>query len=94
MLNGMALLSLDTISKGTRLEILVLINVESSYLNDFQYLNTLPRLLSLIVISNNYFYDQDAIYHQIFHLSAFKYCKISLEEKLDLCRIHIFISNI
>ncbi len=74
-------MNMRNVSKFTRLETLVLDDFESSYLNDLHYLNTLPRLFSLVIFNDDYVYDQDEVYHQIFHLSALKYCKISLGEK-------------
>ncbi|CAF1483290.1 unnamed protein product [Rotaria sordida] len=72
------LLSRNNISKFIRLETLILDNIEPSYLRNLEWLNILPRLSSLVIISDGYTNDQAEIYHQIFQLPVLRYCKVLL----------------
>ncbi|CAF4091400.1 unnamed protein product [Rotaria sordida] len=72
------LLSRNNISKFIRLETLILDNIEPSYLRNLEWLNILPRLSSLVIISDGYTNDQAEIYHQIFQLPVLRSCKVLL----------------
>jgi hypothetical protein len=77
---NMSLLSQDNISIFTRLETLVLDNIEPSYMNNLHHFKTLPKLFSLVIFNNDHAYDPDEIYRQIFQLPVLRYCKVSLKE--------------
>ena len=65
----------------TRLRTLVLNNIESNYLEKLLYqLISVPHLSSLIITSVEHTANRNTIYRQIFHLSALKYCKLSMGE--------------
>ena len=68
------------VAKYLQLETLILDNLPKGYLNNLRYLNVLPRLFSLVVLSHNDINDQTKIYDQIFQLPVLKYCQVSLQQ--------------
>jgi hypothetical protein len=80
MTTHIILSSLDNVSKFIRLERLFLDNIEPPLLQNIDYLITLPRLYSLVLVSNARIQNRANIYHQIFHLPVLRYCKVSFGE--------------
>ncbi|CAF4156207.1 unnamed protein product, partial [Rotaria sordida] len=77
---GLTSSSIQILSKFLQLERLILNNIESEYLEKLLYsLKFLPILSSLTITSLDNIKNKKVIYHQIFHLPALKYCKVSLK---------------
>ncbi|CAF3977440.1 unnamed protein product [Rotaria sp. Silwood1] len=72
-------LLLPAMTNLTRLETLVINNIESNYIEGIvNHLSSLPVLSSLTIISIDSIKNQNDIYQKIFHLPTLKYCQISI----------------
>ncbi|CAF5001166.1 unnamed protein product, partial [Rotaria sp. Silwood1] len=70
-----------SLSQFLRLEILILQNIESNYLeNLLPHLSSLLNLSSLIIMTIGYFHNVNKLYHTVFRLTALKYFKVSVNE--------------
>jgi len=71
------------VSNFTRLETLIVHDIELHLINLLQYLIFLPHLTSLIIILVGPVQNINNLYHEIFHLPVLKYCKISLKKFVE-----------
>ncbi len=78
----------------TRLETLILNNIESIHLeNILKDLTSLTKLSSLIISTFNHRSNKNNIYRLIFRLPILKYCKISFEDDWDDSSLSISLNE-
>jgi len=83
------------ILKFLQLEILILDNIKTKYLeNILNHLISLPKLYSLIIHPIDYIRNPTFFYLQIFRLSKLKFCQITYETKDDKQPLLIFLPEI
>ncbi|CAF3679157.1 unnamed protein product [Rotaria sordida] len=86
----MTLLLFPIITNLTRLESLIITNIESKYIKQIiNHLSSLPMLSLLIIISIDTIKNQNGIYQKIFRLPALKYCQMFFNILRERKHLHL-----